>query len=102
MKMSQQDWDRYSQTNSYARAVAPKEPDTSQPFTPPNGLAEHLPYTQALWYAWGRQDEGARMPGDAFRFAELHLTKHREFEAGQTNHLRSIQDLFADWQEAGQ
>jgi hypothetical protein len=75
------------------------QPDTSPGLVWPENADEEMRYSQALWYAWGRQDAGQSHPlgDDAFRFAELRLAHYRAHRDEQTHVLHSMQDDFATW-----
>lgn len=63
--------------------------------------------SQALWYAWGRADQGAELTGSpdedggdpAFGFAEAWADVAAEYDAGSRGAKPSVQAAFAAWQE---
>lgn len=54
----------------------------------------------ARWYAWGRQDGGQQLIGDAEDFAHLHAEQARRYRAEETGSLVSVRTAFEDWQGA--
>jgi hypothetical protein len=66
-----------------------------------------ITHSQALWYAWGRADQGAKLTGSpaedggdpAFGFAVAWADVAGEYDDGSRGSLPSVQAAFAAWQE---
>lgn len=66
-----------------------------------------ITHSQALWYAWGRADEGAKLTGSpdadggdpAFGFAKAWADVAAEYDDGARGAKPSVQAAFAAWQE---
>lgn len=70
--------------------VAPVRIDTAN-------AGDSIRFTQALWYAWGRMDQGATLPGDAFHFARDYATLYRMFDGERMCAMPSMQRAYENW-----
>jgi hypothetical protein len=69
-----------------------------------------LNYGLALYYAWGRADQGAKLTGPpqfdggdrAFGFAQAWAAATAAYDAGRRGSRPSVQDAFASWQAGEQ
>jgi hypothetical protein len=61
-------------------------------------------YSQALWYAWGREDAGNTLTGGppnivkAFAFADAYVAAYQAFINEERYYMRSMRGCFELWQ----
>jgi hypothetical protein len=62
-------------------------------------------YSQALWYAWGREDAGNTLTGGllsstvkGFAFADAYVAAYQAFINEERYYMRSMRGCFELWQ----
>ena len=64
---------------------------TEQTKTPSKGQL----YYYCAWYAWGQQDAGTKLVGDAFEFGGYYLSLFGD----ESKFIPSVQSAFKTWNE---
>lgn len=59
---------------------------------------DELRKSQALWYAWGHEDSGTKLAGDAWDFAQQYRERYRAYNAERIGFMESMRSAFEKWQ----